>query len=119
MPNLTRNEILKLDAEQLNRAIWAARGWVILVDDGGSYLQHAISNKQSNELCMPDYANDIAAAYALEEGIQNLEFERYADILLGIVGVPAKLCGTVYFEIIHATALQRSQAWLIWHNEVS
>lgn len=69
---------------------------------------------------IPDWPNDIAAAFELENGIPEDQRHEYAEILGGIVGrIATERVDTVLvmvspWNLAHATAEQRCYAWLRW-----
>lgn len=72
---------------------------------------------------LPDWPSNIADAWELESEIPETDFERYANYLEYVVAHDTKTLfrigqdgkGHVHtFFMIHATAEQRSRAWLMW-----
>lgn len=63
---------------------------------------------------VPDWPNDIAAAWDLEEELPDDARQDYADRLAEIIECEGLLDFEYWFKMAHATAKQRCEAWLAW-----
>jgi len=65
---------------------------------------------------VPDWPNDIAAAYALEGEIPEDERIEYANRLYAIIDNDEHYTYGLRWGLAHATAEQRCLAWIAWHE---
>jgi len=114
---MNRDEILSLSPAQLRVKVAKAKGWTHIHAIGSVSL---IGHNPQNEIdAVPDWANDIAAAFELEGEITELQDQHeYANILYVVIRstiseVDQKSIEN-RFAFIHATAEQRCRAWLMW-----
>lgn len=112
----TRDEIMAMSVEQLRIEIAKRNGWIdIFVENGRHIGSHSVFGRLKP---IPNYPNDIAAAYELEESVPILERDEYVSILWHVIFFRTDNdLSKPGFYVIHATAEQRSRAWLIWSEQ--
>jgi hypothetical protein len=94
--------------EEINIAIAEACGWTDtkIVNYGGKLMYGQIE--------VPDYCNDLNAMHEAEKVLTIKQKQRYATALSNDLSdsAPTDSCHTVWSDTIHATALQRAEAFL-------
>jgi hypothetical protein len=102
--------------EQINITIAKACGmrgvWEKKITSCGCDGQWDYFNPQGNRL--PDYCNDLNAMHEAEKVLTIKQKQRYATALSNDLSdsAPTDSCHTVWSDTIHATALQRAEAFL-------
>ena len=133
---MTREEIMTMDAEQLRVAIATAKGMEVGYEiklfaeiklgdpipepkKTPTYLYPALKYSDDSPMWirLPEWTTDIAAAWELEEELPEDARLDYADRLAEIIELDGALDFQYWFYMAHATAEQRSRAWLIWKTE--
>ena len=125
---LTRDVIMALPPEELNRAIWEALGWVHFETKIYSKLWHhpADHTEYTSERFMPDYAHSIEAAWELVEGWNNQESMCLMNLhYLGshprgmVYQCELRYIGESKYIVAEADTapLAISRTWLIWKQE--
>lgn len=124
---MTRDEVMALSEQELRAEIAKELGWIL--DKCYSWIGSIVVNKGSPSdnipdeyeySVIPDWPNDIKAAFELEESVpKDNEFicDAYIRALENVIGKSAGIDSVTDFALIHATAEQRSRAWLIWKKE--
>ena len=110
---MSRDEILAMTPEQLRVEIARKKG---ISDISYDYEGNWMGKTNGHVIYFPDYPCDLEATYQLEESIPESGRDYYNSILWYLIAGNDPLC-THLFELIHATAEQRSRAWLIWKEE--
>jgi hypothetical protein len=99
--------------EQINIVIAEACGWIIVKAGDGSLIGK-LKNEQGPMDEIPDYCNDLNAMHEAEKALTIKQKQRYATALSNDLSdsAPTDSCHTVWSDTIHATALQRAEAFL-------
>ena len=123
---MTRDEIMAMTPEQLRLAIAEAKGYEFIQDfeDGSKEFAgprenigwyYINSRYPFSDAPLPDWPASIAAAWELEGELIGRERDQYALQLLRVVSRETRETWDVpNWLLIHATAEQRSRAWLMW-----
>jgi hypothetical protein len=129
---LTRDQILAMTPDELNRSIWMAQGWRKLSKSAWPQEWEKCLDNGSligwyNDI--PDYTGRISAAWGLVEEMRSSDnVEVYIDAMHNHFGVHVfdnsqyvdENALDLLAEAHGFTApLAIARAWLIWHNEVS
>jgi hypothetical protein len=119
----------ELTNEELRLEIAKAKGWKnIFYYDGPditTWMGLDPDQHYSGQFALPDWSTDIAAAFALEDEIPQISWMAYYKHLEYVVAHDSATIFTDtfddearmevhHFQLIHATARQRSLAWLAW-----
>jgi hypothetical protein len=102
--------MIELTNDELNDAIMEAHGWSKLPFPAMPKWQKPSPVGAVACFSSPNYAEDIAAAYALEDEIPEVDQPKYVRELHKIIDATEQH-GSVW-GFIHATARQRCEAWL-------
>ena len=120
MTTYTREQIMQMDAEQLRMAIAKAKGWRdLFVENDLLWGTTEIANENwigDIMLEVPHWPTSIADAWELEEELNPSERNEYGGWLSAIADYTQTIADYDW-TLIHATPLQRCQAWLLWRNE--
>lgn len=115
-----RKEILELKQESLNIAVLFMLGWrfeagfFVPPKDDERRTWAAIWNEKGYPDWMPRYADDIRAAYELEDALPVERRSVFTTNLWMIVGLHERDTFDVSFwQLIHASAADRCRAWLM------
>jgi len=137
---MTRDEVMALSEQELCAEIAKEFGWEfcqeswydeegvegtrITSPEGKEFFAYGWGERCSLDDIkeLPDWPNDIKAAFELEESIPENERNHYAACLDILIIKDIKTLFTedgkiFHWFISHATAEQRSRAWLIWKKE--
>jgi hypothetical protein len=122
---LSRDEILKLTPDELNRAIWTAQGHPLAerkirverYRDSPIEITRVID--AVSRLEMPKYARSIEAAWELVENVQGEPHEQFVQIDRAVAIARRWHCTLGRISASGDTApMAISRCWLLWHNEV-
>jgi len=119
-----QTDILAMTPEQLRIEIAKEKGWTQIKDTGDGILTGFLPNGGWNPDYVPHYTESILDAWELESEIPNgigVSAAQYVAILYRVLqNDPTVHRHPTYsvtfpsqFDLIHATAEQRSRAWLI------
>lgn len=121
---LTREEIMALTPEQLRVAIAKAKGlnadimYEGIHDYWGSDGYRYFVGGLSYEPALPNWTTDIADAWELVADLpdDNARHE-YTKALIWVINRNYDDVVDQRYQLIHATPMERSRAWLIWKTE--
>lgn len=102
-----------MNNEKQRIAIAEACGWTVI----NGYLCHIKTNRNGAEEVatiapLPDYLNDLNAMHEAEKILTALQRAPYAHELLRLVAINQPWCHLDFFQVAHATAEQRAEAFL-------
>lgn len=115
---MTRDEIMQMSPDELRVAVAKAKGWRVYIVNKGDFESLEYSTEEMPYVARhcPDWPASITDAYTLEDEIPAVDRYKYTQQLNWIINQDTSIIDQRW-ELIHASPLQRSQAWLMWKRE--